>query len=356
MKEIPNITGIRFFLALLVIVFHFNQFSINQGLGGYVDIPILERGVEAVFLFFVLSGFLIVRILYKATIVSGFSILNFYKRRALRILPLYYIVVIVGFVMYWLVFPKLNLSGNTTYNIWEGLGLIFFFLPNVFSTYNPGGILEILWSIGIEEQFYLWIAPLLLFMPKKLRFISLLLLFIVLLWLTFNVVPFLLEGSFFYHFLLAGGITGIAAAQKQIPEIFKSSWISVTVWLMVLMYFTTNWFSFRVPVYNHLFTAVVFSLFVYGLSIQKPWQLLNNRVCNYLGKISYGIYMYHVPVIYVVSFGLLHLKKNGYVSNGTMLFVAGLLTIIMLTIGVAHFSYNYIERYFLKQKEKYPYN
>ena len=123
-------------------------------------------------MFFVLSGFLIIRIIYSAKLRHAFSIRNFYIRRVLRIFPLYYLIVAFGFLFYWIVLPFLNIPFENNYNFVEGVSLAIFFLPNVFAElYKPGGILEVLWSIGIEEQFYIIVAPL-LFLIRKQKFLT----------------------------------------------------------------------------------------------------------------------------------------------------------------------------------------
>ena len=162
MERLPNLDPLRFFLASLVILFHLPQLSYNQGLPSLPTIPIFNRGTEAVYMFFILSGFLIIRGIYRSKLQERFSIKKFYIRRILRIFPLYYLIVAFGFFFYNFMLPLLGIPFEINYNLKEGILMTVFFLPNVFGKmYEPGGILEILWSIGIEEQFYIMIAPLL---------------------------------------------------------------------------------------------------------------------------------------------------------------------------------------------------
>ena len=105
-------------------------------------------------MFFVLSGFLIIRLIYRAKTRNTFSIKDFYVRRILRIFPLYYLVLGFGLLFYNVLLPFLNIPFEINYTWKEALFYNIFFLPNVFAQlYEPGGILEILWSIGNEEQF-----------------------------------------------------------------------------------------------------------------------------------------------------------------------------------------------------------
>ena len=172
MKRLPNLDALRFVLTILVLMFHLPQLCKNQGLPYFDDLPIFHRGIESVYMFFALSGFLIIRLIYLEKLNGIFSMKKFYMRRILRIFPLYYLIMFFGFVFYQVILPMLNIPFENNYNLGEGILLCVFFLPNVFgSLYKPGGILEILWSIGIEEQFYLLIAPLMFFIkPKRILF------------------------------------------------------------------------------------------------------------------------------------------------------------------------------------------
>ena len=109
MNRLPNLDVLRFILASLVIIFHLPQLCRNQGLPYFLDAPIFNRGVEAVYMFFVLSGFLIIKIIYNDKLRDRFSIRKFYMRRILRIFPLYYLILIFGFVFYWQILPVLGI-------------------------------------------------------------------------------------------------------------------------------------------------------------------------------------------------------------------------------------------------------
>jgi len=167
MKYLPNLTGLRFLLASIVIFFHVPQFCENRGFPFFNSLPIFNRGTEAVYLFFSLSGFLIVRIIYLKKINGGINLWKFYKNRMLRVFPLYYLVLVFGFIYYRVILPKSGFDFENNYNLWEGLVLGFTFFANILAKYSPGGILETLWSLAIEEQFYIIIAPVLYFVSVK---------------------------------------------------------------------------------------------------------------------------------------------------------------------------------------------
>ena len=131
------------------------------GIAGASDLNILYMGREGVDFFFTLSGFLITYLLLRERERSGrIDLKAFYMRRILRIWPLYFLVLGIGFVVLGVLVPAL--LGQTYFqfpNVWTGFLLFVFFLPNLAVSLYPVGLLTPLWSIGIEEQFYLAWAP-----------------------------------------------------------------------------------------------------------------------------------------------------------------------------------------------------
>jgi peptidoglycan/LPS O-acetylase OafA/YrhL len=93
MKLLPNLTGLRFLLAFLVVIFHIPQFCQNRGFPYYNNLSIFNKGEEAVYMFFSLSGFLIIRLLYiEKSVSNSVNLKKFFIRRVLRIFPLYYLI------------------------------------------------------------------------------------------------------------------------------------------------------------------------------------------------------------------------------------------------------------------------
>ncbi|POR14077.1 hypothetical protein BWK58_15470, partial [Flavobacterium columnare] len=168
MKLLPNLTGLRFLLVFLVVIFHIPQFCQNRGFPYFNNLSILNKGEEAVYMFFSLSGFLIIQQLYvEKSVIYSINLKKFFFRRILRIFPLYYLVLTFGLIYYRLILPFFGFDYENNYNLAYGILLSYTFFPNIFASYSPGGIIEILWSIGIEEQFYLLIAPLIYIIPLK---------------------------------------------------------------------------------------------------------------------------------------------------------------------------------------------
>uniref|UniRef100_UPI0033403F0E acyltransferase family protein n=1 Tax=Flavobacterium sp. TaxID=239 RepID=UPI0033403F0E len=208
MQQIPNLTSLRFILALLVVLFHTPEFFANRNLPYFNDYSLLLKGNESVWMFFSLSGFLIIRQLFNEKIkTNSINLKRFFLNRIYRIFPLYYLVLIYGFIHYQIILPKLGFQFENSYNILEGILLSVTFFSNIFLTYSPGGIIEILWSIGIEEQFYIVIAPLFYFIPKtKLNTTLILSTVIYLLLFVSNIFPLMTEYKMYFFFFTFSGL------------------------------------------------------------------------------------------------------------------------------------------------------
>ena len=354
LDRLPNLDPLRFILASLVIFFHIPQLSRNQGLPYVADLPIFNRGTEAVYMFFVLSGFLIIRLIYRSKQREAFSIRKFYVRRILRIFPLYYLVVIFGFLFYWLVLPMLKIPFENNYDLWEGVAMSTFFLPNIFATmYKPGGILEVLWSIGIEEQFYLMIAPL-LYMVRKNRILLILSLLTIGYFIVFHLegLDVLRRYNFVYFLLFSGGIIAILEEKKQLEFLKRSIWVPVMVTVMTILYFVTDVFMFDLLWLRNIFTMVLFGVFIHTLSHNNFGTTIHSPWLNHLGQISYGIYMFHVIAMNIVVFFMLKAQALEIFNDTIAILLIYILT-FAITIIMAHISYKYYESYFLKLKTKF---
>lgn len=353
MNRLPNLDPLRFFLASLVILFHLPQLSYNQGLPNLLVIPIFDRGTEAVYMFFVLSGFLIIRLIYKEKKRVGFSIRKFYIRRILRILPLYYLVAGFGFLFYNVILPYLSIPFEITYSKSDSL-LVLFFLPNVFAKlYQPGGILEILWPIGIEEQFYLIIAPLLYFVSKA-KILRLLALACVGYFIAYHLEVFqiLLKFHFVYFFLFFGGMVAVLEEKNKLIFLKQTYVIPLVTVIITLLYFFTDLFQFDLLWVYNLVTMVLFGLFIHALACNNFNRYINSEWLNHLGQISYGIYMYRVIAMNFVVFFALKIQSIKIFNDYFLILLIYVFTFI-LTILLVHISFTYFETFFLKLKNKF---
>lgn len=355
-KKFPNLDPLRFLLASMVVIYHIPAISRTVGLPAFDALPIFHKGSEAVFVFFTLSGFLIIRSLFVEKERTGtISIKAFYMRRILRIYPVYYFVLIFGFLFYHLFLPTTGIAYETNYNVFTGVFLCVAFLPNVFQVlYEPGGILNILWSIGIEEQFYLLIAPVSYFLSKK-KFTPFLLGFSIVFFLIYFLEPFQFFAKYYvlFFYFSFGGLLSVLNHQGKDQRLLFNKPVQWVLASLVGIYFLTNLFKMLPEPAYHFTSMVLFGLFVLNISRNpNPIFIIKNRAWIYLGKISYGVYMYHMIVVNVVLFVVMKLNASVEMPNLAVILMVNIAT-IGLTILMSHLSFKYYENFFLTLKSRF---
>lgn len=349
LNRLPNLTSIRFFLASLVVLFHIPEYCLHRGFPYYNNLPIFQKGTEAVFGFFCLSGFLIIRTLYLEKSKGSINLKKFYWRRIVRIFPLYYLVFCIGFTFYQFIAPKFGYMQSLDYNIGISLLLGLSFFPNILATYAPGGAIEVLWSIGVEEQFYLFIAPILYYLKAKNSLIFL---------ITFTLIYFgvfhfdMLNqylqayGMYFFYFSFSGILAYYSIKNQNLGI---PIWVSYLCYTLSISLFFSNFIKdHSTPALYNLICMITFSLSIYFLSL-RPLKLLENKILFKLGEISYGIYMYHVIIFQLIGF--IFIKSNIYkcVSEPVSILLFNFAT-FTITLLISYFSYHYFEKKFLQLK------
>jgi len=359
----PNLNGICFIAAFLVIIHHIEQLKSLAGYPNLWDSKFIRiSGKLGVILFFVLSGFLITYLLLAEKKQTGtISIKDFYLRRILRIWPLYYIVVFAGFfVLAKLDFLQVgNLSGELYTNFNTKFLLFLFFLPNLALVMFPAvPFVSQSWSVGVEEQYYLlwpWLV-------RKYSNIKKMLRNIIFLYITVRILLIVTEklilpgseiieiisgftGTFSIDCMAIGGIGAyylFIEDMKFLPFVFKQ-WVQISTVSLTLILLLVG---FKFPEFYFEFYAVLFAIIIVNLAGNKECIFsLENPVLNYLGKISYGLYMYHALCI-VITIKILA-AFNIYNSIGVFVFS------FITTILFATASYEFIETWFLKRKVRF---
>lgn len=360
----PNLNGLRFIAASLVMIHHIEQFrTINKTenlWGGITSISLM--GKLGVLLFFVLSGFLITYLLLtEEKETTRINIKQFYIRRALRIWPLYFLIISFAF----LILPNIEIfqingfDKDSLYsNLFWRLLLIALFLPSLsFYLFGIVPFASHTWSIGAEEQFYLVWPVLMRFVRKHKLW---LLLTIIILYVGLRLF---LESSFsiaipYRHVIQAfwkscpiscmaiGGVFSTLYFQKSgylkyilTSSVFNLALIATSILMVTGVY---------IPFIHYEFYSVLFGLIILNFSVnEKLWISLENRVLNYLGTLSYGIYMFHpIAIISALTIGSnLNLETNWFLYPLSLL----------LTITIAAISYTYYESFFLKFKNRFSY-
>ncbi len=345
---LPNLNALRFFLALVVVIFHVPTISNTLGFASFNNAPVFHKGELAVLYFFTLSGFLIIRNIYLELQQTGsIQLKRFYKRRAGRILPPYLLVLFIGLFLYHVILPQMGIPFQFDYSLVEALFYNIFFLSNVFKTMYPniGGILSVLWSIGVEEQFYLLCPPLLLFFRKQVLHF---LLFSIIFLLSLLIVSpnFYQYNNFFFYFAF-GGLMSILFIQSKLKWLTKP-WVQ---WICLIAFFAsffTHYLAVENGFFYHLINMLVSGLFIVSIAYQPRW-IIQHSIFETLGKISYGIYLYHMIVITGVLFLLQKWMDRGLVLNSLSQILLINIATLSITILVAGLSHKYFESRFYRK-------
>lgn len=394
----PGLNGLRFFAAFAVMITHIELMKKYLGFTNlWSDIwdirygirstafeaiqlgqlqwyqPIIsELGPLGVNFFFVLSGFLITFLLFEEKRrTKTVQIKHFYLRRILRIWPLYYFVLALGFFILPHI-PFFNVPGQSESleeNFWINLTCYALILPNLalaFFTGKGGAVPNIgqSWSIGVEEQFYL-IWPLILKWTKNplalIGFATVFLLivkFIVLVMVESDPQPWLMTLK---NFLVMSKIESMSLGGLGAYFLFKKNnfvlnivynpltQIAAFLLLPFLLFFTHRMYQDGV----YLISSFSFLIIILNVASNKDTLIkLRHKAFNVLGRISFGIYMYHMMVIVFV----LNLLKYFEVPYDGLEGIKGgflYLVITALTLLIAYLSYTYFEVFFIKKKKAF---
>ena len=325
---------------------------------------VLRYGGAGVSLFFVLSGFLISGILW-----DGFSKPNwwsrFYIRRSLRIFPLYYMALAIAAAVFLATGIAPAAMSPLLYYVFY-LGDLPVFSPQ-FSNVMTGAPLGHFWSLAVEEQFYIfWPFLLVLFVGKRrgaMRMIAGLWVFSLL----FRVAMASMHTSIIWQLefllgrggeLLAGAylallVRGDAEERKRFFQVLPAMGI-VSVLLLAVLGAATGGVGFDPPLMSTLGIALcsTVSLSVVGCSLQPgvTQAIFSHPLLRWLGKISYGIYVYHMLLHSFFTWIVNRIAPHmGYNPKLILLFFVALAG----TMAVASLSFYTYESAFLRLKDRF---
>lgn len=328
----PDIDGLRAIAVLLVIGYHFFPELMP---GGFIGVDI----------FFVISGYLISQIIYRQLISNSFSLFSFYSRRIIRIFPALILVLLTSYVLGWLVLfaNEYWLLGK---HIAGGAGfvanLVFWGDSGYFEKAAQLKPLLHLWSLGIEEQFYIFF-PLALLLFYKLRANI------------FFAISTLILGSFFLN-IYSINIDPVFTFYNPLTRMWEILIGASSIFLSPI--FLKIRTSYKL---NNFFSILGFALIVAGVlftSNTSPfpgyWALLptmgaaliistgseailNRKVLAipplvFIGLISYPLYLWHWPLF---SFS--------YILSGGPLDTSLKIGLLMFSILLAYLTYRFIE-------------
>ena len=351
----PALDGLRGVASLLVVIYHNFGFINKYFFFGWLGLDI----------FFVLSGFLITDILLN-TLETKHYLRNFYVRRMLRVFPLYY----ASLVIFLIVLPAIpglpiQISYFVNNQVW-----LWTYLENWLYIFKPShnqSALNHLWSLAVEEQFYiLW--PLIILLLRKTKYILIFISFVLLLtvglryWVWINHI----ENLAYYNLYTFTRIDGIcigcivALLQKiNIKFLEKNTAIIVFVFaaLNFIFFFINREYNFSFPylaIVGYTTVAMLFGLLVYYIvngGTRILTSMFNLAPLKLIGRISYGCYIIHWPLYLIIGPFLVKWCSQHISFISPNFFASAAATILAYILG--YLSYRYFEMKFLVLKKHF---
>jgi peptidoglycan/LPS O-acetylase OafA/YrhL len=332
-KYRPEIDGLRALAVVPVILFHaeFDLFS-----GGFVGVDI----------FFVISGYLITTIILEDIELKKFNIINFYERRARRILPPLFFIVLVTLVFSVIFLPPHALKnvGQSVFSISLFLSNFFFYIETDYFA-NTSKLAPLLhtWSLSIEEQFYILFPFVLLLIKSFSQFIKFVIILVILIfsliaseWL----VKIDSQFSFFMPFtrfweIMTGSLLAISRGSwGRINSVFVKETLSLVGFVIILfcIFFYNKQTIF--PGYNAIPPVLGTALLImFAIKDSFISRLLAGKLLVSTGLISYSLYLSH-HVVFALS------RNVGVPIDGYGIKI----NLIIISVVIAIISYFLIEK------------
>ena len=360
--------GLRFICFLMVFLYHSfateNSEIINHPVYHTITRKIFNNGNLGVNFFFVLSGFLITFLLISERKLTGkIHVGKFWIRRILRIWPVYFVAVVFGFIA----FPYLKSMFGEIPNETANPYMYVTFLSNFDIIQNglpDSSVLSVLWSVAIEEQFYLFWPLLLFVLPTKHYWLPFMLIII-------GTLIFRIENDTYmiheYHTLSCMGDMALGAFGAWLV-LFKPSlrkfyeklpiYGSITIWVVFIGFYLFKDETISQVYWLRIFERMIFGIIALSIIFEQNYtqrslfKFSNWTLISYLGTISYGLYTYHFIGILIVT-----TLTSQFGANQELWQVLILETTlaILVTIGISIFSYKWFERPILKFKKRFAY-
>ena len=375
-----NLDGLRFLAFLSVFVSHavlFFGYNNDSDQFNLLKKLFFVNGDLGVIFFFVLSGFLLTYLFFQEKKTKGdIDLKAFYKKRIVRILPVYLTAIILGFFVVPFVasFFNSDFPFSTRFDIHQIFWYLFFSGNLHMSFFSaPNLIVAILWFVAAQEQFYLfWPAIIKYFSAKNIFYSTI---FIILGSFIFRL--FFVYNYNITHYFTLSVISDIAIGAlfaymvEYLPKIkqkfvdtnrYQISFLYLVIILMIpfkgLLPELASGNLYRLiyallpVIFGTLFAFVIMEQTYSNNSIFKLGQ---SKVLTYLGKISYGLYAYHIVALFaVLAFMKMFGVHTKYDDLPTYSFV--IISTFILTIIFAQISFKYFEQKFLKFKTKFANN
>lgn len=351
-----GINGLRAIAAVSVLFAHITSSLKEFGLNNYIFGQYPDGSPKSTLLagfgvsiFFSISGFLITFLLLQEKLNGTISIRKFYIRRVLRIWPLYFIYLFICLIIILIFKFEFELSSLLFYTFMSAN------IPFIFG--NAIQFAHHYWSLGVEEQFYLFWPHFVNKFKKILTVSTLLCITLIVFKLSFYWVsktnPSLNKIYTFIHAtrfqcMLIGGIGAILYFQKNalFLKLVNTKLLQLVSWGAIFL-MGINKFHLISVLDNEIVSIITLFLIIGQIEIKNRIVNLENKFFDFLGKISFGIYIIHPLLIFFLS-------KQIKVEAPTIYSYFFVFTsIILSTILFAWISYKYIEQPILKYKAKF---
>lgn len=363
---ISGLDGLRAVAFLIVIGFHTD---------------LLPFGWMGVQLFFVISGYLITGILIrmKEMLPAREFFLKFYTRRFLRIFPLYYFYLILLFMGSTWLLPIFN-KPKIIQVILDQVAFAALYVYNFYCVsiwYQDTYFLGHLWSLSVEEQFYVF-WPLLIFLIDekylKKAFLAGMVagpvFRILIVWMyearvfemfsnpalhpvytmPFSHIDAFAFGAYISRFSIPNARKQLLVLSVAVPLIGYAAQFAahgVLPPLLTLGYEDSMLDSYQ-NIWGYSLLNYLFMVIIYCVANEKMFlRFLDWKPLQYLGKISYGLYVYHFPVIWITGQAFKQVQFGGYSTLGLATFS------LLGTVVVASISYYFLEKPFLQLKDRF---
>jgi peptidoglycan/LPS O-acetylase OafA/YrhL len=372
-NQIRELDGLRGLAVTLVMAFH-----LFPRAAYFTDHPFLLKissftsvGWVGVDIFFTLSGFLITSILLRAKEGEHYF-RNFYARRALRIFPLYYVTIALFLTLAVLAQPEFAAE------LGIAVPVMVFYQQNwtsIFGGFHMPQFLAVTWSLAIEEQFY-FIWPFVVYKLNKEKLLQfgvgyiivsfIFRLLVTLFWPDIEQVNVFFYFASFARFeeVLVGGLLAILLTydnqQEKIrrvsPALTAISLVSFSVLCLLSLPVLPHPVYSGAPLTIGGYTSsALFAAGLIGIFLTYPPQnilrkIFGHPILTFLGKYSYSMYLFHVPVGFVMRDILWDLGMRGWKP-----FVLYLVASYGLTILIALITWNLLEKHILNLKKYFEY-